>query len=41
LHQNVSSTAIRDTVAAKKPLMKFVDPAVAGYIKKEGLYRSR
>jgi len=41
LHQNVSSTAIRDAVAAKKPLTKFVDPAVAEYIKKEGLYRSQ
>jgi nicotinate-nucleotide adenylyltransferase len=41
LHQNVSSTAIRDAVAAKKPLTKFVDPAVAEYIKKEGLYRGR
>ena len=41
LHQNVSSTAIRDAVAAKKRLTKFVDPAVAEYIKKEGLYRSR
>ncbi len=41
LHQNVSSTAIRDAVVAKKPLTKFVDPAVAEYIKKMGLYRSR
>jgi nicotinate-nucleotide adenylyltransferase len=41
VHQNVSATAIRDAVAAKKPLTKFVDPAVAEYIKKMGLYRSR
>jgi nicotinate-nucleotide adenylyltransferase len=41
VHQNVSATAIRDAVAAKKPLTKFVDPTVAEYIKKEGLYRSR
>jgi nicotinate-nucleotide adenylyltransferase len=41
VHQNVSATTIRDAVAAKKPLTKFVDPAVAEYIKKEGLYRSR
>jgi nicotinate-nucleotide adenylyltransferase len=41
VHQNVSATAIRDAVAAKKPLSKFVDSAVAEYIKKMGLYRSR
>jgi nicotinate-nucleotide adenylyltransferase len=41
VHQNVSATGIRDAVAAKKPLTKFVDPAVAEYIKKEGLYRAR
>ena len=41
VHQNISATAIRDAVAAKKPLTKFVDSAVAEYIKKEGLYRGR
>jgi nicotinate-nucleotide adenylyltransferase len=41
VHQNISATAIRDAVVAKKPLTKFVDPAVAEYIKKMGLYRSR
>jgi nicotinate-nucleotide adenylyltransferase len=41
VHQNVSATAIRDAVAAKRSLTKFVDPAVAEYIKKMGLYRSR
>jgi nicotinate-nucleotide adenylyltransferase len=41
VHQNVSATAIRDAVAAKKPLTKFVDSAVAEYIKKVGLYRGR
>jgi nicotinate-nucleotide adenylyltransferase len=41
VNQNVSATAIREAVAAKKPLTKFVDSAVAEYIKKEGLYRSR
>lgn len=41
VHQNVSATAIRDAVAAKKPLTKFVDSAVADYIKKMGLYRSK
>ena len=41
VHQNVSATAIRDAVAAKRPLTKFVDSAVADYIKKMGLYRNR
>jgi nicotinate-nucleotide adenylyltransferase len=41
VNQNVSATAIRDAVVAKRPLTKFVDPAVADYIKKMGLYRSR
>jgi len=41
MHQNVSATVIRDAVAAKRPLTKFVDSAVADYIKKVGLYRSR
>ena len=41
VHQNVSATAIRDAVQAKRPLGKFVGPAVAEYIKKMGLYRSR
>ena len=41
VHQNVSATAIRDAVVAKRPLTKFVDSAVADYIKKIGLYRSR
>jgi nicotinate-nucleotide adenylyltransferase len=41
VHRNVSATAIRDAVAAKRSLTKFVDSAVAEYIKKMGLYRSR
>jgi nicotinate-nucleotide adenylyltransferase len=41
VHQNVSATAIRDAVVAKRPLTKFVESAVANYIKKMGLYRSR
>jgi nicotinate-nucleotide adenylyltransferase len=41
VHKDISATAIRDAVAAKKPLTKFVDAAVADYIKKMGLYRSR
>ena len=38
VHQPVSATAIREAVAAKKPLRKFVDAEVEEYIKKEGLY---
>jgi nicotinate-nucleotide adenylyltransferase len=38
VHQPVSATAIRDAVAAKKPLRRFVDAGVEEYIKKEGLY---
>jgi nicotinate-nucleotide adenylyltransferase len=38
VHQPVSATAIREAVAAKKPLRKFVDAGVEDYIKKEGLY---
>ena len=41
VNQNVSATAIREAVVAKRPLTKFVDAAVAEYIKKAGLYRSR
>jgi nicotinate-nucleotide adenylyltransferase len=41
VHQPVSATAIRQTVAAKKALGRFVDPAVAEYIKKMGLYGGR
>jgi len=39
IHEPVSATAVRQAVAAKKPLTKFVDPAVAEYIKKMELYR--
>ena len=39
VHQPVSATAIRDAAAAGKPLGRFVDPGVADYIKKVGLYR--
>jgi nicotinate-nucleotide adenylyltransferase len=40
LHQNVSATAIREAVAADKPLGRFVDPVIAEYIKKTGLYKA-
>jgi nicotinate-nucleotide adenylyltransferase len=39
LHQPASATAIREAAAAGKPLGRFVDPAVADYIKKVGLYK--
>lgn len=38
IHQPVSATAIRQAVAARKPLGKLVDPAVADYIRKMNLY---
>ena len=39
LKQPASATAIRQAVADGKSLGRFVDPAVAEYIKKVGLYR--
>jgi nicotinate-nucleotide adenylyltransferase len=39
VNQKVSATAIREAVAANRPLTKFVEPSVADYIKKMGLYR--
>lgn len=41
VYQPISSTTIRQAAAAGKPLGRFVDPAVADYIKKVGLYKSR
>jgi nicotinate-nucleotide adenylyltransferase len=41
VHQPVSATAIREAVAAKRPLGRLVDSEVAEYIKKMGLYRSK
>jgi len=38
LHQAASATAIREAAAAGKPLGRFVEPTVAEYIKKMGLY---
>jgi nicotinate-nucleotide adenylyltransferase len=40
VHQKVSATTIREAASAGKPLARFVDPAVAEYIRKVGLYRS-
>lgn len=39
LHQPASATAIREAAAAGRPLGRFLDPAVADYIKKMGLYK--
>jgi nicotinate-nucleotide adenylyltransferase len=39
LHQPASATAIRQAAAAGKPLGRFVDPPVAEYIRKMGLYK--
>ncbi|HXJ86059.1 MAG TPA: nicotinate (nicotinamide) nucleotide adenylyltransferase [Candidatus Binatia bacterium] len=39
LHQPASATAIREAANAGKPLGRFLDPAVAEYIKKVGLYK--
>lgn len=38
VYQPISSTAIREAASAGKPLRRFVDQAVADYIKKVGLY---
>jgi len=40
VHHAISATAIREAVAARKPLTRFVDPAVADYIKKTELYKN-
>ncbi len=41
VYQPISSTTIREAAAAGKPLGRFVDPPVAEYIRKMGLYKSR
>jgi nicotinate-nucleotide adenylyltransferase len=41
VYQPISSTTIRENAAAGKPLGRFVEPGVADYIKKMGLYKSR
>lgn len=38
VNQNISATAIRAAVEAKRPIKKFVPENVEEYIKKEGLY---
>jgi nicotinate-nucleotide adenylyltransferase len=39
VQQNISATAIREAVSAKRALTKFLHPAVAEYIKKMELYK--
>ena len=38
VNKNISATAVRQAVAAKRPIKKFVPESVEEYIKKEGLY---
>ena len=40
IHQSVSATAIRSAAAQGKPLARWLDPRVADYVRKHGLYRS-
>jgi|SRR5208283_767451 len=40
VYQPISSTAIREAAAGGKPLGRFVEAAVADYIKKMGLYKA-
>ncbi len=40
VYQPISSTTIRQAAAGGKPLGRFVEPAVADYIKKTGLYKA-
>jgi nicotinate-nucleotide adenylyltransferase len=40
LHQPASATAVREAAASGKSAGKFLDPAVAEYIRKMGLYRN-
>lgn len=40
LHQPASATAIRQAISAGKSLDRFLDPQVANYIKKMGLYKT-
>jgi nicotinic acid mononucleotide adenylyltransferase len=38
VNQNISATAIRQAIAAKRAIRKFVPESVEEYIKKVGLY---
>jgi len=39
VNQNISATGIREAAAAKRPLTKYVEPAVGEYIRKLELYK--
>jgi nicotinate-nucleotide adenylyltransferase len=39
LNLNISATAIREALAAKRPIARWVPETIEEYIKKEGLYR--
>jgi nicotinate-nucleotide adenylyltransferase len=41
VQQNVSATAIREAAAQGKPLGRWLDPRVAEYVRKMGLYKGR
>jgi nicotinate-nucleotide adenylyltransferase len=41
IHQKASATLIRAAAAAGKPLARWLDPRVADYIRKHGLYRGQ
>jgi nicotinate-nucleotide adenylyltransferase len=41
VHQSVSATAIRTAAAQGKPLARWLDPQVADYVRKHGLYRAK
>ena len=40
VHHSISATAIREAAAHGKPLKRWLDPRVADYIRKHGLYRA-
>src|SRR5271157_3278495 len=41
VHQSVSATTIRAAAALGKPLTRWLDPRVADYVRKHGLYRGK
>ncbi len=41
VYQPISSTVIREAAADGKPISRYVEPAVADYVKKMGLYKKR
>jgi nicotinic acid mononucleotide adenylyltransferase len=41
VQQNISATTIRTAAAQGKPLARWLDPRVADYVRKHGLYRRK